>query len=82
MIARILKIEKGEAILDDRAARHCARGLGISVLGTLGLTITCRRLGLIPAARPLLETLRSAGMRLKPSLMEVALEKVGESRRD
>lgn len=69
-----------EAILDDLAARSCARSLGIPVLGTLGVVITCRHLDLIPAARPVLDGLRQAGMRLKSSLMEAALTKVGETR--
>lgn len=68
-----------EALLDDRAARNCARELGIPTLGTLGLVLTCRRLKIIPAARPILIDLQAAGMRLKPALLEGALAKVGEA---
>lgn len=78
VLARVLETPGSEAILDDRTARRCGESLGIPVLGTVGLVLTCRHLGLIAEARPLLEALRVAGLRLKPSLMEMALAKVGE----
>lgn len=67
-----------EVVLDDLAARRCARSLGLSMIGTLGVVILCRHRGVISAARPVIETLREAGLRLKPALMEEALAKVGE----
>jgi predicted nucleic acid-binding protein len=48
------------------------------MIGTLGVVILCRHRGVISAARPVIETLREAGLRLKPALMEEALAKVGE----
>jgi len=68
-----------EAIVDDLAARRCAQSIQIPVLGTLGLVLTCRQLDLIPAARPLLIELHRAGMRVKTSILDQALAKVGES---
>jgi predicted nucleic acid-binding protein len=67
-----------EVVLDDLAARRCARGLGLPMIGTLGIVILCRHRGIISAARPVVETLREAGLRLKPALMDEALAKVGE----
>jgi predicted nucleic acid-binding protein len=48
------------------------------MIGTLGVVILCRHRGVISSARPIVEKLREAGLRLKPALMEKALAKVGE----
>lgn len=65
-------------VLDDLAARRCARSLGLSMIGTIGIVILCRHRGILSSARPVLEKLCEAGLRLKPALMEDALAKVGE----
>lgn len=67
-----------EAVLDDLAARRCAAAIGVPVRGTLGLLLTARRRGIIPAARPLLERMRSAGMYLSDKVMNDALALIGE----
>ena len=67
-----------EAILDDLAARRCAKTLGIPVRGTLGLVLTAKKHGKIPAARPLLERLRHMGMFLSDHVLDKALALVGE----
>ena len=78
VLAHGLERPGAEVVLDDLAARRCARSLGLPMIGTLGVVILCRHRGIIGAARPVLETLREAGLRLKPALMEEALAKVGE----
>jgi predicted nucleic acid-binding protein len=78
VLAHGLERPGSEVVLDDLAARRCARGLGLPMLGTLGAVILCRHRGVISAARPVIETLCEAGLRLKPALMEEALAKVGE----
>lgn len=67
-----------EVILDDLAARRCAAALGIPVRGTLGLVLTAKQRGLIPAARPILLQLRQAGMFLSDRVMNQALALTGE----
>ena len=67
-----------EAIIDDLAARRCAAALGIPVRGTLGLVLTAKRRGIIPAARPVLEKLRQSGMYLSEHILNQALALVGE----
>ncbi len=66
------------AVLDDLAARRCARSLAIPARGTLGLVLAAKERRLIPAARPVLEQLRQAGMYLSNSVLHRALEMVGE----
>lgn len=67
-----------EVIVDDLAARRCAVALGIPVRGTLGLVLTAKQRGIIPAARPILEQLRDSGMYLSERVMNQALALVGE----
>jgi predicted nucleic acid-binding protein len=64
--------------MDDLAARRCAQTLGIPVRGTLGLVLLGKKNGQLVAARPLLESLRRAGMSLSDSVMDRALRLVGE----
>jgi predicted nucleic acid-binding protein len=67
-----------EALLDDQAARRCAKALGIPHRGCLGLVIAARQHGVLSAARPVLQTLRQAGLRLTDRIMNQALGLVGE----
>ncbi len=66
------------AVLDDGAARQCARSLGIPVVGTLGLVLAAKRMGWIAAARPVVERLLGDGLYPSPSLVAEALAEVCE----
>jgi predicted nucleic acid-binding protein len=65
-------------VLDDRAARNCARVVGLPCVGTLGVVLAAKEAGLIAAARPVLEVMRRGGFYLAGRILEVALEKIGE----
>jgi predicted nucleic acid-binding protein len=67
-----------EAILDDRDARRCAQALGIGTRGTIGLIVLARQIGSIPAARPVLEQARQAGLFATGALVRQALALIGE----
>jgi predicted nucleic acid-binding protein len=67
-----------EALLDDQSARRCAKALGIPHRGCLGLVIASKQLGIIPAARPVLDALRQAGLRLTDRIANQTLALVGE----
>lgn len=67
-----------EAILDDLAGRRCAAVLGVPVRGTLGLVLTAKQRGQLPAARPVLERLRKSGMYLSDAVLDRALALIGE----
>jgi predicted nucleic acid-binding protein len=67
-----------EVVLDDLAARRCAARLGIPCFGTLGLVLAAKRLGLIAAARPLVERLREVGLYLDDELVDEVLKRIGE----
>lgn len=78
VLAHALSRPGVEAVLDDRAARRCARVMKIAYTGTLGIVLSCRRADVIPAARPLIEALLANGIRLAPSLIAESLAEVGE----
>jgi predicted nucleic acid-binding protein len=78
VLAHGLERPGSEVVLDDLAARRCARSLELPMIGTLGVVILCRHRGVISAARPVIEALVNAGLRLKPALIDGALAKVGE----
>jgi predicted nucleic acid-binding protein len=67
-----------ETLIDDQAARRCARALGIPCRGCLGLVTAAKKQGVIALARPVLEQLRQAGLRLSDRVLNLALAQVGE----
>ena len=57
----MLAFELPEAVvvLDDALARNVAETLGFHLKGTLGLLLDAKRLGLIPAVKPLIDQLHA-----------------------
>jgi predicted nucleic acid-binding protein len=67
------------AILDDGAARRCARSLSLPVTGTLAVVILAKQHGLIESAAQVLHALRGADFRLDDGLIrDVLARTVGE----
>jgi len=74
-----LALESGRtAVLDDAAARRCARSLGVPTLGTLGVVLRARQAGLIPSASHVAAALLETGLRLDDEILREALERIGE----
>lgn len=67
------------AMIDDRAARSCARTLGIQTLGTGGALVLAKRRSLIPSVSVELQKLRGAGLWLSEELVTLLKEQAGES---
>jgi predicted nucleic acid-binding protein len=61
------------AVIDDGAARSCARTLGVPVVGTLGVVLGARNAGRIASASEVLRALRAVGLRLDSSVVARAL---------
>jgi predicted nucleic acid-binding protein len=79
VISRALSKPGAVCLLDDRAARDCARLFGAQVKGTVGVLLLAKRAGLIPAVRPALEALLRSGALLHDSVISDALELAGEN---
>lgn len=71
-------VDNSLLILDDLRARKVAASLGLAFTGTLGIIARAKQLGIIPAARPLFDQLRSTDFRLSGSFMDTILEELGE----
>ena len=66
------------AIVDDRAAKNCAKALGIITLGTGGVLLLAKRRGLIPNISPRLEALRNSGLWLSDTVINLLKQQAGE----
>ena len=65
-------------IIDDAAARRCAKTLGVHSLGTLGVLLLAKRRGVIPSIKPALTALQDAGLWLGNDLTSMVLNEAGE----
>jgi len=71
---------KWVAVLDDGAARRCARSLSLLITGTLAVVLLAKQYGLIASAAQVLHDLRSADFRLDDKTIRDSLERtVGET---
>jgi predicted nucleic acid-binding protein len=61
------------AVVDDAAARKCARALNVPVIGTLAVVLQAKQANLIPSASRVLIALRNAGLRLDDKTLREAL---------
>jgi len=66
------------ALVDDLAARRCARVLGIEILGTGGLLVLAKKRGLIQSIRKRIERLREAGPYMSDDVVELLAFKAEE----
>ncbi|MBN1993737.1 MAG: DUF3368 domain-containing protein [Anaerolineae bacterium] len=65
-------------IIDERKGRRYAQRLGLPLTGVVGVLLTARHNGLIPALAPLIDQLLQEGLFLTPALVEKSLELAGE----
>lgn len=65
-------------LLDDRRARRFATERGIAVVGTAGVVLRAKQRGLVPAVRPVLDSLLDTGFRLSEALYRGTLRRAGE----
>ena len=73
-----LEISEAGVILDDFAARKCARDLKIPFIGTGGLLISAKQKNLISSVSEALEKVQSEGLWLSESIIKMLKEKAGE----
>jgi predicted nucleic acid-binding protein len=66
-------------LVDERLARRKLDSLGIRTIGTLGILLKAKELGLLPTIKPDVEKLRTRGFRLSRRLYEDVLRLAGEA---
>lgn len=80
VLSYALAHRKWVAVLDDGAARRCARSLAVNMTGTLAVVLLAKQYGLIDSAAQVLQDLRGAGFRLDDAVIRDALARtVGET---
>jgi predicted nucleic acid-binding protein len=65
-------------VFDDRAARKCARSLGLNTLGTGAILILAKEKKIIESVEEALMTLRNHGMWISDPLIELLKKEAGE----
>lgn len=73
-----LKYSGYRALIDDSAARRCARSLGIPSIGTGGVLVLAKRRGLITSATQAIQRVRDMGLWLADDLVDLLKQKAGE----
>ncbi|NEV62098.1 DUF3368 domain-containing protein [Thiorhodococcus minor] len=65
-------------VLDDLEARRCAKAMGLTIIGTLGIVGRAKVRGLIERAEPVIRRLRESGLYVSDDLVQKLLREVGE----
>ena len=66
-------------LVDEKLARRKLDSLDIRTIGTLGILLRAKELGLLPAVKPDVEKLRTRGFRLSRRVYEDVLRMTGEA---
>jgi predicted nucleic acid-binding protein len=66
------------AVVDDLAARRCARTFGIKTIGTGGLLVLAKQRGIITSVKNRLQQIREAGLYLSDSVIQLLLSAADE----
>jgi predicted nucleic acid-binding protein len=66
-------------LVDERLARRKLELLGVRTIGTLGILLKAKELGLLQTIRPEVDKLRARGFRLSRHVYEDVLQMAGES---
>lgn len=79
-LALALASHADAVLMDETAGRRAAHQLGVPAIGVLGVLLQARKVGLLPAIKPVIERLeKEAGFWLSPALVAGALLKCGET---
>ena len=65
-------------LIDDKRGRRVARINQINIIGSLGVLVLAKRLGLVPAIEPLITKITESSAYIAPSLVDDVLSMVGE----
>ncbi len=77
-IALAIERSANRIVMDDLAGRRCARRLGLSLIGTLGLLLAARLRGELESMKSEIERLRATGFYAGEALVEKILRAAGE----
>jgi predicted nucleic acid-binding protein len=75
-----LAVEQDDCLLiiDELKGRKFAKQLGLKIIGTIGIFVQAKRLGIIPSIKPILSKMRQTNFRISTQLEETVLKLSGE----
>ncbi len=79
VLALYHEINNSIVVIDESKARKLAAKQKIPHIGTLGVLLLAKRLGMLDAIAPLLEKLKENGIRISQELCAYILKEAGES---
>lgn len=65
-------------VMDERKGRRKLTQLGLNKIGTLGILLKAKQLGLIPTLRADVERLRQQGFSISQAVIDAVLQQAGE----
>ena len=71
-------IEGAGVVLDDLQARKCAKLFDVKLMGTIGLVLKAKQVGLIDKVKPVFTQLVQSGLYIDPRLIEKILNFIKE----
>jgi predicted nucleic acid-binding protein len=78
VIALALEQNADLVLIDELTGRKVAQSLQLQVIGTVGILIRAKQMGLIPAVKPILEKMIQCGIRYSQRFVNSILHEIGE----
>jgi len=77
-LAHALEVPGSLVIMDEKIGRNMAEYLGLKVVGTLGILVKAKKLGIISSFRQEVTGMMESGIRYSPQLVEILCGQLGE----
>ncbi len=77
-IAKALEYEDALLIIDEAKGRKISKNFNINIIGTIGVIVKAKKLGLIPLARPIIEQLIYNGFRISDEFLDIIFSTLNE----
>jgi len=77
-IALAIESEPSLLIIDDNKGRKAAKKLNLNVTGSLGIFLSAKRAGIIPAITPIIEKIQQTNFRYSAAVLKEILTLAGE----
>lgn len=78
-LALALSLPTSLLIIDDAKGRKIAQQLGLRITGTVGVLLKAKAQGIVPAVKPLLNSMQALHFHLSHELVNTILRQAGEA---
>lgn len=77
-IALAIQLQADKLLIDEKVGRKYAESIPLSIIGTLGVLVQAKHVGIIEEVKPRLLALRKIGFWMSSSLIEFVLNQIDE----